>query len=92
MTGTDTIAHFSISPDGDGGKLDLVEHIESGGRQPRAFVLFGQGQQYAMVGNMAGPKPTTVAFERDAKTGAWTRVAELQFDQGKGHTAFALVQ
>jgi 6-phosphogluconolactonase (cycloisomerase 2 family) len=92
MTGTDTVAHFVISPDGD--KLDqLVEHVETGGRQPRAFVLFGgEEKRYALVGNIAGPGPSSVVFERDAHTGKWTRVAKLQLEQGKGHTAFALVQ
>jgi hypothetical protein len=37
-------------------------------------------------------KPTTVAFKIDGTTGAWTQVAQLQFDEDKGHTAFALVQ
>ena len=80
------VDHLAILEVSNGGKdLNVKEHKECGGIQPRAFILFGANEEYLIIGNTFKDAPNVVVFKRDVDSGSIDQVAKID---GQSPTSF----
>lgn len=82
----DHLAIIAVSDNGE--DLSVKKHTKVGGIQPRAFVLFGDTEEYLILGNTYQDDPNVVIFQRDADSGELKQVAK---NSGQSPTSFIWV-